>query len=387
MPQYASEYREDMGISAMDIAALVKDPSPNVRAGLADKIAYAIKHDDFSKTEQAIAMDILRILARDVEIQVRRSVALSLSHSMTAPHDLIWHMANDVSDVAMPILQHSFVLSEEDLIAIVNSTKEVMKQVGIAGRESISEALAEELLATEDIKVCHTLLLNKGASISEESLTHRFTKLTGSTTLLEALVHRGNLPIRIAEKLFTVVSDELKTHLSKQYRLPMAIVEDNIEDIREWTTLQMLVPDDARHEISDHELDSLVHQLYTGNRLTYSMVIRALCGGDIAFFETAMARLAGVPRANARLLLFDSGELGFRAFYEKAHMPNAFYDAIRAFLKLSLELTAYGRVKREDFRGRIIERIREEKLDQTVDNMQYLLTVIGGHFASSANVH
>ena len=100
-----------------------------------------------------------------------------------------------------------------------------------------------------------------------------------------------------------------------------------------------------------------------------------------------MAQLAGVPRGNARMLMFDNGQLGFRAFYEKANMPPAFYEAIQILLKLALEVTSYGRIKREDFRQRMVDHIYKHEYDKTIDNMQYLLTVIGGQFAANKPVH
>lgn len=376
-----------MALTNMDIQKLVRDPSPEVRVELVDKIAQTYQAGDMSQREEDIAVEILKILARDIEVMVRRAVALSISDSLKVPHDLVIRLANDIADVATPLLQHSAILTEEDLVEIVRSTREVVKLVHIAKRESISMSLSEALIESGEQKAIHTLLLNKNASIGEDVLNRNWDTLSASPTLVETLVHRGNLSVKIAEKLFAVVSDELKRHIAKSYRLPMALVEDNIEDIREWTTLGMLMPDAGDDPVTEQELEGFVHQLYTSNRLTYSLVIRALCTGDLPFFETAMARLAGVPRANARLLMFDSGPHGFKAFYDKAHMPTAFFDAIRVLLKLSLELTAYGRVKREDFRGRIIERVREAAYDQSVENMQYLLTVMGGHFAANATIH
>ena len=376
-----------MALSHMDIKQLMQDPSPEKRAEVADKVT-ALYHDDTSKgREKDVALEIIQILARDIEVAVRRAVALSLVDSITIPHDLVWQLANDVADVASPILQHSTLLTEEDLVKVVESTQEVVKLVHVAKRDSISTSLSDALMECGEQKAVHTLLLNEGASISEDSMMKQWDSLSANPTLVEAMVHRGGLPVGIAEKLFSVVSDELKRHLAKAYKLPITLVEDNVEDIREWTTLGMLMPDDEQNGLGEEDLEGFVAQLYKNNHLTYSMVIRALCTGDLAFFEVAMAQLAGVPRGNARILMFDSGPLGFQAFYEKASMPPAFFEAIRALLKLALEITGHGRVKRDDFRHRVINRIYKDKLHETIDNMQYLLTVIGGQFAPSQPVH
>lgn len=377
----------NMALTQMDLQQLMQDPSPSKRAQVADKVTVLYHQEDISKREKEIALEILYILTQDIEVAVRRAVALSLADSLTIPHDLVLRLANDVADVASPILQYSNLLTEEDLIQIVRSTQDALKLVHIAKRESLSSNLSDALLECREQKATYTLLHNGGANIPESALLRHWDSLSATPTLMEALVHRGNLPVAIAEKLFALVSDELKQHLAKNYKLPMTLVEDNIEDIREWTTLGMLMPDDAENGLEEGDLEVFIDQLYMANRLTYSMVIRALCTGDLAFFESAMARLAGVPRFSARLLMFDSGPLGFKAFYEKANMPPAFFDAIRTTLKLALEITAYGRVKRGDFRQRIVDRIYKDQYDKTVENMQYLLTVIGGHFASKQTVH
>lgn len=376
-----------MTLSHMDIKELMQDPSPEKRAEVAGKVVTLYHDETIKGREKDVALEIMHILARDIEVAVRRAVALSLVDSITVPHELVWKLANDVADVASPILQHSTLLTEDDLINIVASTREVVKLVHIAKRDSISVSLSDALMECGEQKAVHTLLLNDGASISEASLIKQWDSLTAAPTLVDALVHRGGLPVGIAEKLFSLVSDELKRHLAKAYKLPITLVEDNIEDIREWTTLGMLMPEDEQNGLQEEDLEAFVAQLYRNNHLTYSMVIRSLCTGDLAFFEAAMARLAGVPRANARILMFDSGPLGFRAFYEKANMPPAFFEAIRSLLKLTLEITTHGRIKREDFRRRVVDRIYQEKLHETVENMQYLLTVMGGQFAASQPIH
>ncbi len=365
---------------------LANNSSPGVRADVATKIARGLVAKSFTESESAIAMDILRILAVDMEVSVRKSLSESLCDSQIAPHDVIMRLANDVAEVAVPVLQYSYVLSEDELIQIVRSTREVVKLSAIARRETISLELSEVLADTGEQKVLHTLLHNRGAYLADGMIEKRWDMLTGNPSLLEALVQRGGLSVSIAEKLFAIVTDEMKQHLARNYRLPMTLVEHNVEDIREWNTLGMLMPDNDEHR-SEQEIESLVHQLYTSNRLTYSLIIRSLCTGDLSFFEAALARLAGVPRANARMLMFDSGPLGFRAFYKKAHMPEGFYDAIRLLIRISLELTQYGRVRREDFRQRVVAKIRSEGYDESIENMQYLLAIIGGQNSAGATIH
>ena len=71
------------------------------------------------QSESLLLGDILRRLVRDVEMPVRRALADQLSVRKDAPHDLIMMLANDVIDVAYPLLAKSPLLRDEDLIGVV----------------------------------------------------------------------------------------------------------------------------------------------------------------------------------------------------------------------------------------------------------------------------
>ena len=53
-------------------------------------------------------------------------------------------------------------------------------------------------------------------------------------------------------------------------------------------------------------------------RLTPSLVLRALCMGDMEFFEAALAVMAGIPVENAAILVHDGGKRGLTMLCGKA---------------------------------------------------------------------
>lgn len=371
-----------MHLTPDDVRRLAREPSPTLRQDLAGTIARDYHAGGFSTGEMRIAEEIFRLLLRDAERRVRKALAENLRYNLHVPHDIIWRLANDAPDVAVSVLECSSVLSEEDLIIIVRSTQEVSKLTAIAHRQSISEALSESLLDTHSSPVARVLFNNKGAMVNETSLMKAWDFIAADESLLEALVHRGGLPLTVAEKLFAAVSEPLQRHLAKQYRMPNVIAEDTVADAREWATLGVMSAQFEQREFSDEDVERLVEQLYLSGRLTPSLVIRALCTGDLSFFEIAMAKLGRVPRLNARVLMMDSGPLGFESFYKVTHMPEGFFEAVKVLLRIAMEETNYGRLRREDFRKRMMERIKAGEYDRTVENMQYLLMIIGGKFGA-----
>ncbi len=371
-----------MSLSQMDLRALSRDPAPQVRAELAGKVAQSLQSQSLRLFEIDIAVDILRMLARDLEVQVRRAVALSLCHSGTAPHDVMLRLAEDVADVAMPVLQFSKLLTDEELIQIAEHAEEVLKLVAIAKREQVSAVVSSALVNSCDEKVIHVLFKNPGATIDDATLEREWAYLSSRPLLLETLVHRSGLSVAIAEKLYASVATELKAYLASAYHLPSLLVEEAVEDHREEATLRLAQV--AAEGQGDVGVESLVHQLFTSGRLTHSIIMRALCRGEFDFFEAAMSRLAGVPRANAHILIYDSGTLGFKAFYEKAKLPSAFYDAAYTILRMGLALNAAGTMSTSEFQSRLVARIQMEGLDYSVENMHYLLSIVISNLGESA---
>jgi len=374
-------------LTYMDVKTLAQEPSMEVRGMLASKIAAEYRYSRFTKSEEAVAVDIFRVLLKDATATIRASIAEQLAHCPDMPHDIIWSLANDATQVAAPVLEFSSVLTEDDLISIVRSTREVIKLCAVARRESISEALSGCLIEKANSMVLQNLFRNRGAYISADQLLEAWDVIAIDETLIETLVHRGGLPLSIAEKLYNVASDEVKFSLSKQYHLASPILDKAANDSREWTVLGLAPSVDSLNPRNDDQVEDLVDELYVNGRLTHSLLVRALCAGNMGIFECGMAKLADVPRINARILLTEASGLGIDAIYKAAAMPEGFFEAIKVLLRISLEETEFGRTQRADFRKRVIERIYVEKHNRTVENMEYLLSIIGGKITAPANVH
>ncbi|MFN8929319.1 MAG: DUF2336 domain-containing protein [Alphaproteobacteria bacterium] len=373
---------ETVHLTPEDIQQLVKEPSANMRSRIAEKVAAGYNSGLFNETEHLLALEIFRLLLRDTEVRVRRAVAESLKHSLSVPHDIIFHLANDVPDVATHVLQHSFVLTEEDLIAIVQATREVPKLKAIAKRESLSKSLTHALVETRAPAVLKEVVSNRNAALAETTLEMILEEFSREHDVLEELVYRGGLPYAFAEKLFSKVSDNLKKTLTRRYRLSLHVVEEATEMARETATLQFLAP-----WMSQQEISRLVDQMYRGKRLTHSIVLRSLCIGDLRFFETALAKLVGIPVANARILIIDPGPLGFKALYDSAQLPEAFYPAVRLMLRLALEETQYGTYRATNFGQRMVERIASGGFDKSVEHMDTLMSMIGRGMSDRATLH
>ncbi len=355
-----------------DVARLLSDPSGEARAETAAKIARNFSAGDLTESERAVVEDIFRIMVKDAEVRVREALAQNLKENPSMPHDVAVNLAQDVDSVSLPVLQFSEVLSDEDLVEIVRS-QSAAKQVAIAKRPKVSETVSSVLVETDNEDVVTHLVSNVGAEISEKSLQHVVESLGEAEGVQAAMVTRPNLPVTVTERLLTKVSENMKEELAKHQKLPADLATDLILQSRERATISL--SDGSSEDV----LEKLIRQLHENGRLTPSIVLRALCMGDLNFFEAAMARLAGVPLINMRRLIHDAGPLGLKSAFDKAGLPKTHFPAARAAIDVVRE-TDYdgGENDRERYARRMIERILTQYGDLGVsfdsDDLEYLLT-------------
>jgi uncharacterized protein (DUF2336 family) len=364
-----------------DIEQLITERSGFVRSEVAEKICRDFNANLLTPQERDIATDIFRLLMRDAELRVRKTLANALKDNLSAPHDVVVALAKDSLEVAAPILEHSFVLTEQDLMSIVSAAKELGYMQAIAKRETLSKPLSHALIETRENKVIEQVVLNRGAALSDTSLAMLLKDHGRNQSIMESLVMRGGLPHSFAERLFSAVSDNLKKQLSKRYRFS-APAESPVRAARETATLQFLSP-----WMSEQNIVELVREIDRNKRLKSSMIIRSLCIGDLRFFEVAMAQLAGVPVSNARLLMLDPGPLGFKALYDSARMPEEYLEAVKVMLHIALSETEYGEYRASDFCQRMIERITAEGHDKSVPSMNILMTMIARAMHDGRTLH
>src|SRR3546814_19380496 len=87
----------------------------------------------------------------------------------------------------------------------------------------------------------------------------------------------------------------MKGYLGSKHDLPADSAANRILQTRERATVSLL-----SRGASGADLEELVFQIHVNGRLTPTLIIRALCVGDMAFFEAAMARLGNVQLKNAK---------------------------------------------------------------------------------------
>lgn len=334
------------------VAKLSQDSSPGSRAEVAGTVGRALDVGSLAESERRLATEIVRRLAVDVERQVRETLAQAVRRTPDLPHDVALILARDIASVAAPLLSESSVLSDDDLVDLVAGSDEA-KQLAVASRPSLSEAVADALVAHGSEEVVVAVVSNPGAELAEPTLDLALDRFPDSERVHAPMIERDALPVAVAERLVAVVSERLQSELVRRHALPADLATDLILDSRERATLS-LVDDGAPPE----RVEDLVRALARGGRLTSSIVVRAACVGDVAFVETALAVMAGVPVENAGRLVHDAGRRGLEALADKAGIAARDRMVLRAAVDTVDETElGDGPTDRDRFAETVIERV------------------------------
>jgi uncharacterized protein (DUF2336 family) len=310
-------------------------------------------------------------MAKDVEASVRQALSENLRSATRLPHDVALRLANDIESVALPILEHSTVLNDADLVEIVRNGTPGKQEI-VAGREGISENITEILATVGNEKTVAKLMDNATAKIAESSMNKVVDRFAASETVKEKMVKRPVLPPTVTERLVTLVADNMRDYLVAHHQVSPTLAADIVMQSRERTVVGLT------GKSTTEELEKLITQMNENGRLTPSLVLRALCMGDVAFFETAIAVMANVPLVNARILIHDAGNLGLKSLYERAGMPVNLLPAVRTAIDVVRETQMDGEEHdRERYRARVIERILTKYEGIGAEDVDYLLTKLG----------
>jgi len=345
----SSDNKQSAALSAQDVQRLLSDPSAQIRAETAAKVAGQFGVGGLSKAEREIAQEIFRVMAKDIELLVRETLSQSLKEIPDLSSDVARILAEDENDsVAMPILEFSKALTEEDLPEIIEVCKPT-RHVAVARRENVSEKVSDAIVEKGHEDAVVALVSNSTAKIAENTYGKVMDKFGDNERIHEPLVRREKLPLAIAERLVATVSESLKEYLVSHHELSPEVASDLLLESRERAVVRLLKDDDNSPEVAE-----LVEQMDVNGRLTASIILRALCTGDLNFFEAAIAHKAHVPLNNARVLIHDDGDLGMRALYEKASLPKRLYPAFRSAIDIAKLSEAERSDKGPDWRSRLI---------------------------------
>lgn len=235
----------------------------------------------------------LALLVEDEAGRVRASIAEAVKDMTGVPRELILKLAADTAiAVSGPGIRLSPILSEEDLLALLQSNSAPVTAIAAAERGGISEALSDAVVATAKASAVQALFANPAAAIREATLDWLIAEAASRREWQEPLLRRPRLSPHAGQVLSALVADELFFELASRAELDAGTVQELRRRVSERLN-RKTPPDPTTVEALLHEARELERE----GQLNEAALIAMIRSGDAMRCAVMLAVAARVPLA------------------------------------------------------------------------------------------
>jgi len=319
-----------------DVRNVIRHPDEAVRAIAAQRVCRDIRSKVLRDDERKFARKLLKHISEDSAEMVRRALAVTLKNSPKLPRDVAVKLSGDIESIAVPVLTYSPVFTDEDLVEVLKS-KAAAKIIAVAKRVSVSDHVARAIIRFGDSHAVAEVAANDGALISEKTASEMLDIYKNDDLIAQSMIARRDLPPKIVEKMITLVSEELVVQITKCHGVSPEIAIDLATRTRERATLDFI-----DQSWVSKDLKGLVRRIHAEGRLSTSLLIRAICSGQMRFAEQGLAVLSGISVQKAILMIHDGGPFGLKALCVRAGLNEHIAQIIRAAVMIYRDLEQSG---------------------------------------------
>ena len=300
------------------------------RAEATRALARAWLISDLSDDDRAAAEGGLLMQLDDPSPLVRLAMAEVFARSASAPAAIVQALSVDQASVALPILEHSPLLIDADLVDIVaTGCSEV--QCAIARRAAVPVSICAAIAEVGSAAAALELIENPGADLAPLSWDRIVERHGHLAAIRESLLALDDLPAATRAALVTKLSDTLAQFVVARNWLSADRAGRATGDARDRSIVNIA----ARSRGGD--MSGLIAHLRATGQLTAGLILRALLSGNLELFDSALAELSGLPLARVSALLHDRGGASLQALLIRAGFPESTFAAFRVALEVSHE--------------------------------------------------
>ncbi|PLX42923.1 MAG: hypothetical protein C0605_04630 [Hyphomicrobiales bacterium] len=357
---------------------MIKDPSPQVRMKIASLLFRAMEKNILTPRDHNGAAAMFAIAVDDPDMDVRRNLARLMCRSRHALPEIVATLACDEIEVAGPVLKHSPVLQEEDLVYLSRNGGRAVRML-IAGRDGLAGPICEALAESGEADVCRLLARNHSAALHPRDMARLLGRFRNNSRLSSEIMARPDVPATLKREVMREVSSSLHDFLLQKKWVSPQRAKSVVLGAMENGTL------DISLTASEADLEHLAHRLAREGALTPTLIMRSACAGYLRFVETALSVMAHLPRKRVQSMLRGRGPFGIRAIFTKAGLPKQAFPLFHIAMETCQELIRESGGAGEDagFHCRVIERVLTKYRDIAASDADQLLKMLE-HFAADA---
>src|SRR5262249_4606371 len=309
----------------------IRTASAGERAEATRALARAWLISDLSHDDRVAAEGALLMLLDDPSPLVRQAMAEAFARSTEAPASIVRALSADQPTVALPVLEHSPLLIDADLVDTVATGNDEV-QCAIARRTALAASVWAAIAEVGCAAAALELIENPNAELAPFSWNRIVERHGHLAAIREAMLVLDDLPAATRAALVAKLSETLAQFVVARNWLSSDRAGRIASEARDRSTLNIA----ARSRGDD--MRGLVRHLRETSQLTAGLVLRALLSGNLELFEAALAELSELPQARVASLLHDRGGASLEALLRRAGLPASTFAAFRVAIDVCHEI-------------------------------------------------
>ena len=338
----------------------IRTASAGERAEATRSLARAWLISDLTEDDRTAAEGALLMLLDDASPLVRQAMAEVFARSNDAPAAIVQALSLDQPSVALPVLEHSPLLIDADLVDII-ATGNCDMQCAVARRVNLPASVCAAIAEVGSASAALELIENAYAELAPFSWDRIVERHGHLAAIRESMLVLEDLPSATRAALVAKLSDTLTQFVVARNWLSADRAIRAAGEARDRSTVNIA----ARSRGDD--MRGLVRHLRATGQLTAGLILRALLSGNLELFDHALAELSGLPQSRVFALLHDRGGASLHALLRRAGLPESTFAAFQVALEVNHET---GFVDSADGAARLRRRMVERVLTHCETDQQ-----------------
>ena len=286
--------------------ALAAERTEDARVQLASQLADVMLDESMQLNlrEEELINELVDDLLRARTPVVRAQLIKRFADVKRMPRRLAFSLANDKIDVANDVLQNCPSLSDGDLVTIVE-TQTRDHAAAVARRKSISEAVADALVVTGDVRVMQLVAENLGAQLGPKAIAVLTDAARFAADLREPLLNRTEMTADAASRLYWWVSQDLRRVALNRFNIPSGQIDQALAG-----TIDQLLGYYEIDKANDESMTSVANWLTERQAVTPQILPQVLRLGHFRLFNILVGRMTALPLNLVDLIVNETGGRG-----------------------------------------------------------------------------
>ncbi len=272
--------------------------------------------------EEEILNDLITQLMLNSSPQVRAHLIKKFTNINLMPRQIALNLAQNDIETARPILISSPALTDEDLIRVVEQ-KTNDHALAVASRTQISEAVADALVTTGDIRIMQVVVGNLGAELSQTAIDVVSNAARYTAELRKPLLARPETKIETALKLYWWLEQDLRRFALSRFGITSGQIDQALSK-----TIGAFLDEHIHERNRDDVMEQIADWLDAHQAMTPQILPQVLRMGHFRLFNILLARLAGLSLTLIDSIMDEVGGRGLAAICRSIGIEKAGFVSV-----------------------------------------------------------